>query len=139
VAAQAKTCPSFQGTLASIQIKDYSYDPATGRARAVLANPYPAGNQTQINPAQRYFLAGFLFDHLFSVNGPTTPGADCGGLEVPVCAHLTRYSWLTLDGQEIPWVAGQEYVTSNDPNTISCFGTPAVRTTWGLIKHQYTR
>ena len=84
-----KACPSFQGDLASIQIKDYSFDPLSGRAGAVLANRYPAGNFTQVDPMQRYFLAQFLFDHTFSVNGFGTPGNTCGGLEVGVCAHLT--------------------------------------------------
>src|SRR5688500_1676494 len=116
----AKACPPFQGTLASLQIKDYSFDPLTGRARGVLANTYPAGNFTQVNPAQRYFLARFLFDHTFSVNGATTPGADCGGLEVAVCAHLTRASWLSPGGVETPWAFGQEYVTANDPVNSTC-------------------
>src|SRR5688500_9689269 len=59
-AALAKTCPSMQGANSSIQIKDYSYDPLSGKARAVLANTYPAGVLAP-NPATRYFLAGFLF------------------------------------------------------------------------------
>jgi hypothetical protein len=140
-ASVVKVCPTFQGPLSSIQIKDYSYDAGTGKARAVLANTYPAGNTTQINPTVRYFLARFLFDHTFSVNGPTTPGADCGGLEVPVCALLTRASWLTPGGVEFQWTPGQEFVTSNDPsNSIGCPGaTPAVDKTWGSLKAQYKR
>ena len=140
-ASVVKTCPTFQGTLSSIQIKEYSYDAASGKARAVLANTYPAGNTTQINPAVRYFLAQFLFDHTFSVNGATTPGADCGGLEVAVCAHLSRASWLSPGGVETPWAYGQEYVTANDPaNSTGCPGaTPAENTTWGSLKAQYKR
>jgi hypothetical protein len=139
-AALAKTCPAMQGANSSIQIKDYSYDPLTGKARAVLANTYPAGVLAP-NPATRYFLAGFLFDHLFSVNGPTTPGADCGGLERAVCAHLIRTSWLDMDGNEFQYALSSEYVTSNDPNNdVRCPGaTPAVDATWGSIKHQYKR
>jgi hypothetical protein len=137
----SKACPSFQGALASIQIKDYSYDGVAGKARAVLANTYPAGNNTQINPAQRYFLAQFVFDHSFSVNGPSDPGQTCGGVEVPVCAHLTRTSWLSLSGVETPWAYGQEYVTANDPNNATgCPGaTPAENKTWGQVKAQYKR
>ena len=140
-AAVVKVCPTFQGPLASIQIKDYSFDALSGKARAVLANTYPAGNFTTVNPAQRYFLARFLFDHTFSVNGDTTPGADCGGLEVAVCGHLTRTSWLSPDGVETPWGWGQEYVTANDPNnSTGCPGaTPTVPKTWGSVKAQYKR
>jgi hypothetical protein len=140
-AAVVKTCPTFQGPLASIQIKDYSFDAVTGKARAVLANTYPAGNFTQINPAVRYFLARFLFDHTFSVNGATTPGADCGGLEVAVCAHLNKTSWLSPAGVETQWAFGQEYVTANDAqNTSGCPGaTPTVDKTWGSLKAQYKR
>ncbi len=137
-AALAKACPAFQGANSSIQIKDYSYDGPSGKARAVLANTYPAG---QAPNAARQFLAGFLFDHLYSVNGATTPGADCGGLEVAVCAHLTRASWLDLDGVEYQYPFASEYVTSNDPsNSTGCPGAPpAEAATWGSIKHQYKR
>ena len=141
--AIAKTCPAFQGALASIQIKDYSYDAGTGRARGVLANTYPAGNNTQVNPVQRYFLAHFRFDHLSSVGGPGDPGNSCGGLEVPVCFYFTKASWLTPGGVEVPWAYGQEYVTANDPaNSVGCPNTipvPAATKTWGAIKAQYKR
>ena len=145
--AISKVCPTFQGALASIQIKDYSFDPVTGLARAVLANTYPAGNNTQINPAQRYFLARFGFDHTFSVTGPGDPGNTCGDLEVGMCAHLTRASWLSPGGVETPWAFGQEYVSANDPsNLIACpcavtpgCPTATALTTWGAIKAQYKR
>lgn len=142
-AAVVKTCPTFQGALPSIQIKDYSFDPVSGKTRAVIANTYPDGNVTQVNPAVRYFLARFLFDHTFSVAGPTTPGVDCGGLATSVCGHIIadKASWLTLDGVEIPWAWQQEFVTANDPaNSTGCPGaTPAAPTTWGAIKHTYKR
>jgi hypothetical protein len=139
-AAVVKTCPSFQGTLQSLQIKDYSVDAVTGKARGVLANSYPAGIAST-NPATRYFLARFLFDHTFSVNGATTPGADCGGLEVAVCAHFTSSAWLDLDGIEFEWAKNSEWATANDPNNDSrCPGaTPAENTSWGAIKAQYKR
>jgi hypothetical protein len=137
----SKTCPSFQGTLPSLQIKDYSYDPLTGKARGVLANTYPDGNSVQINPLQRYFLAQFKFDHTFSTVGPSDPGQTCGGVEVPVCAHFTSASWLNFDGIETEWTRGQEFVTANDPNNVTrCPGaTPAENKTWGSLKAQYKR
>lgn len=142
-ASVVKTCPTFQGTLQSIQIKDYSFDPLTGKGRAVIANTYPDGNFTQINPAVRYFLARFLFDHTFSVVGATTPGVDCGGLEVPVCAHFlpNKVSWLNMDGIEFTYAYAQEYITANSPtNSVGCPGaTPAASTTWGAVKGTYRR
>ena len=140
-AAVVKVCPTFQGPLASIQIKDYSFDAVSGKARAVLANTYPAGNFTTVNPLQRYFLARFLFDHSFSAVGPSDPGNTCGGVEVAVCAHLIRTSWLSPEGVETPWAYGQEYVTSNDAaNATGCPGaTPTENKTWGSLKAQYKR
>ena len=145
VAAFAKTCPSFQGTFQSLQIKDYSYDAKTGACQAVLADSYPAGNTAQTNPAQRYFLARFLFDMTFGVDGPTDPGVSCGGLEVPVCIQLTKSSYIVLDAadpssvEERTWQVAQEFVTANDPtNTSNCPGIIAARpATWGAIKSQY--
>lgn len=142
-AAVVKSCPSFQGPLQSLQIKDYSVDPISGKARGVLANSYPTGSSSMTtpttNPAVRYFLARFLFDHSFSVNGATTPGADCGGLEVGVCAHFTSSAWLDLDGAEFEWAKNSEWVTANDANNDTrCPGaTPAQATSWGSIKAQY--
>lgn len=140
-AAVVKACPSLQGIAQSLQIKDYSVDAVTGKARAVLANAYPSGIATS-NPAQRYFLARFLFDHSFSVAGATTPGADCGGVEVPVCAHFTSTAWIELaTGVEFEWAKNSEFVTANDPNNDTrCPGaTPAANTSWGAIKAQYKR
>ena len=138
-AAVAKACPSFQGALQSLQIKDYSYDVVTGKTRGVLANSYPAGIPAS-NPAIRYFLARLVFDHTFSVAGPTTPGVDCGGLDVTVCAHFLSTAWLSLDGVETEWAKSPEFVTANDPSAgAGCFPTPAENTTWGAIKAQYKR
>lgn len=146
-AAISKACPAFMGTSApSLQIKDFSlFDPLTGKMRGVIANSYPngwgAGSTAGgvVNPATRYFLGGFKFDETFGVFGPTDPGNTCGGLEVPVCAHLTNAAWLSLDGIESQWAVASEYITSNDPNNTSrCPGaTPAQSTTWGSLKSQY--
>lgn len=136
----AKSCPSFQGAAASLQITNYSFDSATGKARAVLANSYPSGStpNEQI-PTTRYFLARFNFDHTYSVNGPGTPGQTCGGLEVPVCAHITKAIWIDSAGLEHAFTVAQEYVTANDPNNSSgCPGATATQAkTWGSVKSQY--
>jgi hypothetical protein len=138
-AAISKACPTFQGSFASVQVKDYSYDALTGKARLSLYNAYPPNNSVQINPAVRYFLGGVTFDHTFSVVGPGTPAETCGGVEAPVCVHITSATWLTPAGVEIPWAISQEFVTANDPQNLShCPGaTPATTTTWGSLKNQY--
>jgi hypothetical protein len=140
-ASVVKVCPSMSATASVLQIKRYEYDPLTGKATGLVANAYPNGSP-QLNPAQRYFLARWFFDHTFSVNGPTTPGADCGGLEVAVCAHLRVAKYNSAEGQgEIPWAFGREYATSRDPNnSTGCPGaTPATSATWGSIKAHYKR
>ena len=159
-AAVVKACPSFQGALQSVQVKDFSFDALTGRARAVLYNSYPnyapnsgaaQGNPVATNPAQRYFLGRFLFDEAFGATGPTDPGNTCGGLEKGLCFHLDSQTWLDLAGAEQPWSrdAGQAYVTVNGP--VVFVGTdwrgytvwtcdppvPARPVTWGAIKNQY--
>jgi len=147
-AAVVKACPTFQGALASVQVKDYSYDTLTGKARISLYDAYPnnaaGGGAAQGNPAatvptQRYFLGRFLFDELFGVNGPSDPAVACGGLEIGTCFHLTSQTWLDLQGNEIAWTIAQEYLTSNDPNNGSrCPGATATKsTTWGNLKNQY--
>lgn len=141
-AAVIKTCPSFQPPIQQLAIKDYSFDPISGKTRAVLANAYPDGDLDGTNPATRYFLARFLFDHTFSVVGATTPGADCGGLEQAVCAHFTSASWLNpADGVETEWAKNSEFVTANDAtNETRCPGaTPAKSASWGSVKAQYKR
>jgi hypothetical protein len=138
-AAVVKTCPSFMQSAAGVQIKDYSYDALTGKCQAVLANGY-GGGVTTVNAAQRYFLARFLFDFSFAVNGAGDPPNTCGGLDVPVCAHITRATWISLsDTAEHQFVIGQEFVTSNDAaNSTGCPGaTPTKSTTWGSLKNTY--
>ena len=138
-AAISKACPAFQGTLQSLQIKDYSYDAVTGKARGVIANAYPSG-QLSVNPAQRYFLAGWKFDETFGVTGPSDPGNTCGGLEFGTCIHITKASYISVgDGVEHNWIIGGEFITANDAaNSSNCpAATTASSTTWGALKNTY--
>jgi hypothetical protein len=138
-AAVVKVCPSFSGTQSVLQIKQYNYDALAGKAVALCANAYPGGGTGTTNPAQRYFLARFLFDHSFSVDGPGTPGQTCGGLATAVCAHVRLAKYNLQGGGEVLWAIGQEYVTSRDPaNASGCPGaTPTLNKTWGSLKAQY--
>ena len=141
-AAVVKTCPSFMPPIQSLQIKDVSliagtlppYDATL--MRITLANSYPFAVGENVNPATRYFLARFLFDHTFSVNGATTPGVDCGGLETSMCFATANASYLTLDGQEIFFAQGGNRVVSAQ-GASGCTPSPAKSSTWGAIKSQY--
>jgi hypothetical protein len=145
-AAVSKVCPSLQGALAALQIKDYSYDSITGKARLVFANAYPAG-MTAPNPAVRYHLLNVKFDMTFGVNGPADPAVACGGLENPVCIALIKgiyiqYSAVPGDpanGTEHSWTFQQDHIRSNDTaNVTRCPGAvPARPATWGQIKNTY--
>jgi hypothetical protein len=153
VGVVSKTCPPFQSWLvSSIQIKDYSFlYPGTAypktQIRGVLASTYPQG--TTSNPAQRYFLAEFRFDHSWSTAGPSTPGTSCGGFETPMCILLLTgepwdhgaegtSSYLRMsDGVELPFDPGQTWVTVN--GLTGCPRVPAAPSTWGQVKNAYRR
>ena len=145
-ASVARACPSFQGALPSLQIKDYAFDPVSGWVKITLANAYPnggAGNAAATNPAQRYFLAGYQFDLTSAVVGAGDPSAGtCGGIESQVCWNVYGASWLDLSGNEINWTHGSDHLTVNDPNNaqgcpIGPDLVPARARTWGAVKSQY--
>jgi hypothetical protein len=133
-------CPSFQGAGESVQIKDYSVDPVSGRGRIVCANVYPFATNLP-NPAARYVLIGVTFDHSFSMAGASVPVERCGGVEESVCFLVRQAEWLTTDLVETPWALEQEFVSANDPSFVSCLGgqVPARGSTWGALKAQYRR
>ena len=133
-----KTCPPFQGG-EGLQIKKWTYDPLTGKTLGLIANAYGQTPALAPNPLTRYYLAGFNFDHTFSVVGPSDPGNTCGGLEAPVCAAISEAKWLNIPGLEVPWAVGQSYVTANDAaNDSRCPGSvPVQPKTWGSLKSQY--
>ena len=137
-----KACPSFQGPTFSTQVKSYSLvvgEDGSPLMQGVLSSSYPTGRTAVAS--QRYFLGAFLFDHTFSVPGPTTPGTDCGGFETPMVAELLMGTiddaWQTSyrrrsDQQHVPFVPGNTRVTVNG-------SVPAAGPTWGGIKAAYRR
>ena len=139
-AAVVKVCPTFQGTLQSLQIKDVSNVLASlpyeqTFMRITLANAYPDGNTTQILPGTRYFLMRALFDHSFSVMGPSDPGNTCGGLETPICFALINAVYVNLAEQAIPMTLGRGSVTAG--TDAGCPASPVVNKTWGQLKSTY--
>lgn len=153
-AAVSKSCPAFQGAGPSFQIRQFALMPAgaayaTSLMRGLLVDSYET--PVQSNPAQRYFLAEFRFDHMFSVNGTTTPGVDCGGLETPLCFYLLNGSdqaagtgWSgyvrASDGLEYPFAVSSLSDVAATVNGIpGCFHVSTPATTWGQLKHVYHR
>jgi hypothetical protein len=132
-------CPAFQGNAQSLQIKDYSIDPATGRAIVVCADAYPAGTAAP-NPGTRYFLTRVVFDHTYSTAGATSPGNGCGGVEEAVCFLLRKAEWVgAADQLEYEWGLDQAFLAANDPNLATCSNgqIPFKASTWGSLKAQY--
>jgi hypothetical protein len=146
-ATVARSCPSFQGNLPSLQIEAFQLAPPalglpTTMGCGVLQNAYPAGNTVTTNPSARYFLARFLFDHSYSVAGATTPGVSCGGYDSPICISLVREkcSWLDLSGVEYRFRPGQAFVTVDHARArADCRGDGVQPATWGGLKGQYRR
>jgi hypothetical protein len=140
-AAIAASCPALHENLQSLQIITVdqwpeTFDVPTTLMRALVAVAYPAGVANP-DPAQRYFMARFAFDHANSVNGPGTPGTTCGGLETPIYFGIFRSKYVTLDGLENSFTYGENPVATFNAQT----GAPVAAhpSTWGAIKNQYRR
>jgi len=140
-AAVVKTCPTLQGAVASIQIKDVSKVSTSAAPydgdylRLTMANALGDNVVTPI-AATRYFVVRALFDHSFSVVGPTTVGVDCGGVEQPICIATIVATYLDANG--IEWnfgLGGARGATAN--GSAGCPASPVQNTTWGAIKSQF--
>ena len=150
-----KTCPAFSGPVSDLQIKQYDFvEPPSAYAstlmKGLLANAYPSANGVTSVVTQRYFLAQFIFDHQFSVNGATTVGVDCGGLDTPMCIVLlqgTRGIYEGSGSKYVTFADGLEHFFDESPNhfltvngAVGCANpgsVPAENKTWGQIKSQY--
>jgi hypothetical protein len=142
-----KACPSFQGTLASVQVKDVGHVPpldpghySTNYMRVTLYNTYPPGILTGVNPLTRYFLMAVNFNHASSVVGPGSAGLTCGNFENPICFKMIRNYYLDPGGLEHPFgrnvsAGAPLFVTFNGGG--ACTAVPAKAATWGAIKSQY--
>jgi hypothetical protein len=150
--ALAKSCPGFvPANVQTVTIPAYQLAPAGLGYATTLGNPslsvsYNNGGagSPNINPAVRYHLAGFTFDHTFSVPGPTNPGVDCGGFERGMCivAIPNKCSWLDLAGVEWEFnnIAACFLTYNGGTSGGLCPGViPAEQKSWGSIKSQYKR
>ena len=141
--AISKVCPALQGTVPSLQIKTTDLWPPvfnvpTTLMRSLLANAYPEGNPV-VDPSTHWFLAGFRFDHTYSIVGPTVdPNSYCGGFETSICFRVQIASYLTLDDVDHP-IDGIGAVVATFNGGAGCGPVPARPSTWGDIKAQYRR
>lgn len=140
-AAVVKTCPTLQGPVSSIQIKDVSKVSTSAAPydgdylRLTMANALGDNVVTPV-AATRYFVVGAVFDHTFSVVGATTPGLTCGGVEQPICIATIIATYLDAAGAEWNWgMGGNRGATVN--GSAGCPQSPVKNTTWGAIKSQY--
>jgi hypothetical protein len=139
-AAIAASCPALHGNLLSLQMSTIDQWPApfglpTTLMRANLAVAYPAGVDNP-DPAQRYFMGRFVFNHANSGNGASSSGT-CGGLETPIYFGIYRTNYVTLNNMEAPFTHSENPVASFNGQ----LGAPvtAQPSTWGAIKNQYRR
>ena len=137
----AGSCPPFSQGALGLDTEDVNFVPPGGPwsqslMRLVLARSYPAGVPS-VNPATRYHLVGFHFDHSFSVVGPSVQGLSCGNFERPMCFRLVRSAYVTMEGLEVPFANSNvvHVVTFNGVG--ACPATIALPKTWGSIRAQY--
>ena len=153
--ALSKACPPFApasgiGAVVISRIQAYQFAPAPlgfattlGNALAAFAYPNNGLGSPNFNPATRYHLVDFTFDHTFSLAGPQDPAAACGGFEDGMCIYVIdgKTSWLDLTSAEHLFNDGQtnRYLTYNGGTPSGpCPGSiPAKPATWGSIKAQY--
>jgi hypothetical protein len=142
--ALAKTCPAFKGPN-SLMLSHYGPFPVGSETvmRGLMAVAYPpaSGPGPTSVATQRTFLAEFVFDHAISVEGPTTPGINCGGFETPIVIGLVigqpsgSTVYLGESNLEYAFEPGNTTVTVNGTG----IGVPAAGATWGQIKNAYRR
>lgn len=143
--ALAKACPPFKGPN-SIVLSNYAPSPVGSETlmRGLMAVAYPpaAGPGPTSLATQRTFLAEFVFDHAFSVEGPTTPGINCGGFETPIVIGLVIDPPDGTHSTEYLGPGNLEYGFEPGSTTVTVNGTgivPAASTSWGQIKSAYRR
>lgn len=149
--ALVNTCPAFGGTAQSLGVSGITVFPFVWRGpdrlllRAFLGSSFD--REVRPDPARRYFLAQFQFDHSASIDGVSIPGVSCGGMELGMCLALDfdgfwggEGSGFTRspDGVSLGFLSGSNgWLTTN--GSTGCPSVPARASTWGGIKSQYRR
>jgi hypothetical protein len=147
-----KACPAMKGTnpLTITNFQLYTNEP-TGQQRMNIRLAITYDNFVP-NTGITYTLWNVIFDHSFTVVGPSNPGVTCGGGETPICVAMTDPAVmspadyanfgsgvLALTGIQEPFTFAAPtdgYVTWN--GGANCPGTvPTVPSTWGKVKALY--
>jgi len=139
----AQACPSLVTTrVGSIAIRQVELNldrpawPATNM-RMLLAVAYQPGSPAA-DPAKRYFLARFRFDHTKSVVGDAVSWGSCGGMEQSMCIKLGDAQYVGQDQITRDFGRSTPTPTLSFNSPAACVGaTPAHATTWGWIRGAY--
>jgi len=127
-------CPVFPGTPFSFEMTAGAMNVGFYFDQAFVADP-----------AQRYGILRFEFDHANSVVGVAGPG-ECGSVEQPMCVQLFLTSLYAFDEvshtfPERILLHEQSFLSWQDPtNVLGCpvpMSTPVLAKTWGAIKATY--
>jgi hypothetical protein len=125
--AFSKTCPALRETSGFTESSYYGIDQSSGHGRLVLSCQHAGYTATS---AERYTLWTITLDHAYSVVGPTTPGVDCGGVELPLAFGLETDFWHA-DGVTTRAIGEERHATWNGGVVRT------VPTTWGQVKALY--
>jgi hypothetical protein len=147
--ANTKACPVMLGTnpLTITNFQLYTNEPS-GMQRMNIRLAVTYDNFVPVAGTE-YTLWNVIFDHTFSVVGPSNPGLTCGGAETPICIAMTAQGMpgysdfqsgvLALTGIQEPFTFANPtdgYVTWNGNS--NCPGVvPTLESTWGKVKALY--
>lgn len=156
LASTSKSCPVIRGGSPLVSaIFRYATSGVTGRGTIDFAELFPANANP---PAGTGLIVEFDFDHSASTLGPGSTATTCGCYDRPLCIALGTSDYLDADMNPQSLLAGQGYVTWNDPSGTAtycptgpdlcspepCFTdstcvavTPAHAASWGSIKGMY--
>ncbi len=136
-------CPAFQGLPATVQTgiryEPYALPGPLGappfRFALLVSSRYPVTGAPPAGAIRS--LVRVVFNHRFSVLGPSDPGINCGGFERNLCltVHPGSARWFDASGTPVPFDVGQSWLTFRG----ECYPVPVAPTTWGTIKGQFRR
>lgn len=144
----AETCPTFQpGSLPPVRQVAFvppgdpsGFPPENLAIKFQIA--YPTSVGVPSDPAIRYFLGRFQFDHSLSVPGTAAPGS-CGGFDQSMCFKLMRAGFIAPNegGIEhfwrVPGAPGMFPILTFNSSEACAVATPVIPSTWGRVRQQF--
>jgi hypothetical protein len=137
-AGLTKACPAFEGAR-PLPLTQFAINDARDPINTARIQGFNAFDPFVATGATRYTMWQLIFNHAFTVVGPSDPAVACGLGEKPVCFILRSFGVLDATNTVIPVVRENSVVTWNDPTNPGgrCPATPVLPTTWGQIKNTY--